>query len=78
MEGKQITVDGKPLLLSNQQEYNGYINRKGVECLEDTNGIEIGGFASLVPGGTYRKGPPIQAAIAPVSLNFYLCICIRF
>ena len=65
MARKRIIVDGKPVQLSNHQEYNDYINRKRVECLEDTNGTEIGGFDSLDDSGTYRLGPPVQ----PVSLN---------
>ena len=60
-----IIVDGKPVHLSSHQEYNDYINRKRVECLEDTDGAEMGGFESLDDSGTYRLGPPVQ----PVSLN---------
>ena len=66
---KQITVDDEHLILASHQEYEDYLQDGGVKFLKDSNGRRIGRFESLIPGGSYRLGPPVQAALAPVSLN---------
>ena len=58
MASKKITVDGEELILASQEEYKDYLKDEKVKFLKDSNGIRIGGFASLENNGTYTSCPP--------------------
>lgn len=60
MVTKKITVGGTGIKLSHDADVEKLLDRKGVQCLVDSDGDEIFGFESLEDGGTYTLGPPKQ------------------
>eukprot|EP00978_Attheya_sp_CCMP212_P021676 scaffold63644_cov46-Attheya_sp.AAC.1 len=61
MAPKRIAVDGVGgVKLSNDNELDKWLNKKGAGCLIDREGDEIVGFESLMNGGEYTLGPPQQ------------------
>lgn len=59
MSLKKIIVEGVGnVLLSDQTEYKDLLNTEGVKCLLDSGRNRVGGFASLVDGGSFTLGPP--------------------
>ena len=61
MATKRITVNGVGgIKLSNDAEFDKWLGMQSVACLLDNDGDQVLGFQSLVTGGTYTLGPPVN------------------
>ena len=61
MATKRIVVEGiGGVKLSSDAEFDNWLKRKGVACLIDDEGDEIGGFGTLVNGSSYTVGQSQQ------------------
>eukprot|EP00543_Licmophora_paradoxa_P008980 CAMPEP_0202442810 /NCGR_PEP_ID=MMETSP1360-20130828/2163_1 /ASSEMBLY_ACC=CAM_ASM_000848 /TAXON_ID=515479 /ORGANISM="Licmophora paradoxa, Strain CCMP2313" /LENGTH=609 /DNA_ID=CAMNT_0049058271 /DNA_START=125 /DNA_END=1954 /DNA_ORIENTATION=- len=68
MASKKITVGSTGALVGSHQGYQDLLSRKGIQCLLIDN-FEVHDFESLVDGGTYTLGPPIQQQQTALSLG---------
>ena len=59
----KITVEGVGVKLGSDAALDKWLDRKGIRCLLDGDGDEIVDIESLVDGGTYTLGPPIQQQV---------------
>ena len=58
-----IKVGDEEIILSNTEEYKDFLKDENVRFLRDPTNKRVGGFGSLVDGGTYTLGPAVQPPI---------------